>query len=154
MQLLMAPLVDPVYLFVQHKRRTKLALTLVSVTNPRWTNPEHTTVDVIARFAEIDADLPFTATPWDCEAHGQEIYTKVLAGEYGPIAEYVWPSVEEFAQLMRDKRAGLLYECDWTQAPDVPQVIKDKWAAYRQALRDVTSQAGFPYNIIWPTKPQ
>lgn len=30
---------------------------------------------------------------------------------------------------------------------------KQTWATYRQALRDITAQAGFPYKIIWPTKP-
>jgi hypothetical protein len=130
-----------------------LALTIVSVTDPRWTDAEHTTVDVIARFAEIDDDLPFTATPWDTEAHGQEIYTKAVAGEYGEIAEYIPPSDEELARQMRNKRAELLYACDWTQFPDVPQATRDAWAPYRQALRDVTSQSGFPQNIIWPTKP-
>jgi hypothetical protein len=31
--------------------------------------------------------------------------------------------------------------------------ITDEWRTYRQALRDVPSQAGFPDNITWPTKP-
>lgn len=130
-----------------------MSLTIVSVINPRWTNAEHTTVDVIARFSEIDDDLPFTATPWDTEAHGQEIYAKALAGEYGEIAEYIPPSDEELARQVRDERAGLLFACDWTQAPDVPQATREKWATYRQALRDITSQTGFPHDIIWPSKP-
>tara|TARA_R110000823_G_scaffold252900_1_gene375433 strand:- start:69 stop:317 length:249 start_codon:yes stop_codon:yes gene_type:complete len=31
--------------------------------------------------------------------------------------------------------------------------ITDEWSTYRQALRDVPSQSGFPDNITWPTKP-
>ncbi len=31
--------------------------------------------------------------------------------------------------------------------------ITDEWRTYRQALRDVPLQAGFPDNITWPVKP-
>jgi len=55
---------------------------------------------------------------------------------------------------IRTKRNSLLSGSDWTQGVDVPQAIKDKYAAYRQALRDVPQQAGFPDNIVWPTKPE
>ncbi len=68
------------------------------------------------------------------------------------------PSAEEVAvrkaQDVRILRDLLLTQTDWTQAADVPQATKDKWAAYRQALRDVPQQAGFPDNIQWPIKPE
>lgn len=68
------------------------------------------------------------------------------------------PSAEELAaQAASNARAlrnQLLVETDWTQSVDVPQATKDKWATYRQALRDVPQQAGFPDNIQWPTKPE
>lgn len=54
----------------------------------------------------------------------------------------------------RLERNRLLSETDWTQTPDIPQATKDKWAPYRQALRDVPQQAGFPDNIQWPSKPE
>lgn len=57
------------------------------------------------------------------------------------------------ASELRAMRNVLLAQTDWTQAVDVPQAIKDKWAPYRQALRDVPQQAGFPENIIWPEMP-
>lgn len=55
---------------------------------------------------------------------------------------------------VRDRRNALLTSTDWTQAADVPQAIKDKYATYRQALRDVPQQEGFPDNIVWPTQPE
>jgi hypothetical protein len=58
-----------------------------------------------------------------------------------------------FAESARNYRAELLAETDWTQLADVPQATKDVWIAYRQALRDVPQQAGFPTNVVWPTKP-
>ena len=48
----------------------------------------------------------------------------------------------------------LLQQSDWTQLPDVPLETKQAWATYRQALRDITTQEGYPFNVIWPTKPE
>lgn len=54
------------------------------------------------------------------------------------------------ARALRDK---LLAESDYTQYTDVVLANKAEWATYRQALRDITKQSGFPTNITWPTKP-
>ncbi len=64
------------------------------------------------------------------------------------------PTAEELAGIMRDYRNDLLKKSDWTQNADIPQATKDMWRPYRQALRDVPQQAGFPGNIEWPTAPQ
>lgn len=56
------------------------------------------------------------------------------------------------ADYVRSTRNARLAECDWTQLADAP-VDSLAWANYRQALRDVPNQAGFPWDIIWPTKP-
>ena len=53
---------------------------------------------------------------------------------------------------IRAERNRLLAESDWTQVLDAP-VDKDAWAAYRQALRDVTAQPGFPLSVEWPAMP-
>jgi len=55
----------------------------------------------------------------------------------------------------RSERDGWLKHCDWTVMPDSPLSDSDKtaWQTYRQALRDVPAQVGFPDNITWPTKP-
>lgn len=57
------------------------------------------------------------------------------------------------ANSQRAYRNTLLSECDWTQLQDAP-VNQQAWANYRQELRDVTKQAGFPWDIAWPEKPQ
>lgn len=59
--------------------------------------------------------------------------------------EWVWGDVRK----ERDRR---LSATDWTQLPDVPIATKEAWAAYRQALRDITEQPD-PFNIVWPTPP-
>jgi len=58
-----------------------------------------------------------------------------------------------YSQAIRTQRNKLLKESDWTQVADAP-VDKAAWATYRQALRDITEQDGFPNNINWPTKPE
>ena len=59
----------------------------------------------------------------------------------------------EQAKSVRATRDAKLSECDWTQVADAP-VDKTVWATYRQALRDITTQEGFPWTITWPSKPQ
>ena len=48
-------------------------------------------------------------------------------------------------------RNQLLKETDWMAGTDV--VMTEEWKAYRQALRDVSLQSGFPSEVTWPTKP-
>lgn len=60
---------------------------------------------------------------------------------------------DSMSQSVRSQRNALLSESDWTQVPDAP-VDQAAWKTYRQALRDITSQQGFPYEVTWPTKPE
>jgi len=71
-------------------------------------------------------------------------------------------SAEEIAQKLsgqistvRKQRNELLKSTDWTQVDDSPltNIKKAEWALYRQALRDVTAQTGFPWTITWPDAP-
>jgi hypothetical protein len=56
------------------------------------------------------------------------------------------------AKSVREQRSTKLAECDWTQVADAP-VDKAVWATYRQALRDITTQSGFPWTVTWPDAP-
>ena len=58
---------------------------------------------------------------------------------------------EMAAKGVRQQRDRLLAETDWMALSDV--TLSAEMASYRQALRDVPSQAGFPHTIVWPTKP-
>ena len=57
------------------------------------------------------------------------------------------------ANEIRQRRNTLLSESDWTQVADAP-VDQAGWATYRQALRDITTQEGFPNLVTWPDKPK
>ncbi len=60
-----------------------------------------------------------------------------------------------YAAEVRKRRNELLCECDWTQNADVPLAEYERmlWKKYRQALRDISSQSGFPYNVVFPKRP-
>ena len=85
-------------------------------------------------------------------------YTKYIAGPVFTDGEttaaeqeaaYKARKDEEQANSVRTSRNDKLKDCDWTQIAD-STVDKTAWATYRQALRDVTSQPGFPWAITWP----
>ena len=83
----------------------------------------------------------------------------LTAGEWLQTWQVTAASAEEIAERLQDKEAevrqqrnDLLSACDWTQLSDAP-VDHTIWAAYRQDLRDVTAQAGFPWNVEWPQQP-
>lgn len=63
------------------------------------------------------------------------------------------PTSEQLSNSVRAQRDALLAACDWTQCRDVPDVVAAAWQPYRQALRDLTKQAGFPESIDWPVQP-
>jgi hypothetical protein len=81
---------------------------------------------------------------WDGTAWAVE---DIPAPEADPDDEPVDPVV-----AARAERDSLLIASDWTQVADAP-VDPAVWVTYRQALRDITDQGGFPDNITWPTKP-
>ena len=58
----------------------------------------------------------------------------------------------EQSASVRTSRNNKLAECDWTQLAD-STADKTTWATYRQSLRDVTVQDGFPWNVTWPEAP-
>ena len=55
------------------------------------------------------------------------------------------------AEEVRSERNQLLSETDWMAGSDV--TMSDEWRTYRQALRDIPSQEGFPNSVTWPTAP-
>jgi len=57
------------------------------------------------------------------------------------------------AASVRAERDSKLANSDWTQVADAP-VDQTAWANYRQSLRDVPAQAGFPWDVNWPSKPE
>lgn len=80
---------------------------------------------------------------------GGTVYTVMV--EPKSQAEQDSDTASQAAQV-RAERSRLLAACDWTQVADAP-VDQAAWATYRQALRDITAQAGFPWTVEWPHDP-
>lgn len=73
------------------------------------------------------------------------------------VADYVEPTVdvEDLATKIRIQRNNLLEQTDYLMMSDYP-IESDRLAKvkiYRQALRDIPEQSGFPRTITWPDKP-
>lgn len=67
-------------------------------------------------------------------------------------AEYKAMKDAEQAANVRTSRTQLLKDSDWTQIAD-STADKAVWATYRQALRDISAQSSFPWDITWPDAP-
>jgi hypothetical protein len=125
-----------------------------------YRNPTYTVT------GEIDCEInhphfgwiPFTASPDDIEAHGKALFSKILSA--GNIAEYVPKPIppEILSAAARAQRDQLLVESDWTDTLSAKSRLGDAlyaaWQVYRQSLRDLPQQTGFPLDIAWPTKPE
>lgn len=89
----------------------------------------------------VEAGVPVAMPPKPTPHHVFDYTTK----QWEPDHAAAWSAV-------RSRRDQLLQGSDWTQLPDVPLATKEAWAAYRQALRDITEQPD-PFNIVWPEPP-
>ena len=69
------------------------------------------------------------------------------------LKEIVAGRIANQALRVRSQRNSLLTQSDWTQVLDAPG-NQPAWAAYRQQLRDITAQPGFPLEVIWPQQPE
>jgi len=103
------------------------------------------TQEVIRLKTEADCTDPDTGEV-DTDQVGQPLY-----GSEWEVAYTVQNMEQAVAEAnVRSKRDGLLSETDWMALSDV--TMTDSITAYRQALRDIPDQAGFPFSVTWPTK--
>ena len=91
-------------------------------------------------------------TRYHATANGNVAFTAKEEAEFDA-SETAWiaDANNRKAEKERAKRNELLADTDWRASSDL--TLSTEWATYRQALRDVPAQAGFPNTITWPTKP-
>ena len=87
--------------------------------------------------ATPEGNIPFTAEE-EAEWDAQE-------------AAYAAEADTRKSEEVRNERNRLIQQSDWMANSDV--TMSDEWRTYRQALRDITAQVGFPNDVIWPTEP-
>ena len=100
-----------------------------------------------------DTDEDFTYSYTIYEAYGN-FPPDVFTEDADKWADYIKElDKKKAAKEVRKTRNELLRESDWATLPDA-KTDKTACKAYRQALRDISEQAGFPYEIEWPEKPE
>lgn len=102
----------------------------------RETTQTFTTCEIRCKEETLEANLAIAKA----EAYNSEVTVEDV------------PQTEEEVRAQRDK---LLAETDWTQVADAPidSATRSAMRIYRQALRDITEQEGFPTNVVWPEMP-
>ena len=118
--------------------------------NYKWADVEHTLLDCEIEHPDFGW-IPYT-TSEDDTGLGKEIWDN---RDNLDIAEYEGLSDEILANQIRAKRDSLLEQTDYLVTSDYP-INDDRLAKikiYRQALRDISEQSGFPRSITWPEKP-
>ena len=124
--------------------------------------------DVVLNGAQADVTAPYgVSVRQGVEEVNGQWFTKFVAGpvftdttdEEGvtvtadeQMAAYRQRIDDEQAERVRAERNKKLADSDWTQLAD-STADTAAWGTYRQALRDVPSQDGFPHNVTWPTEP-
>ena len=86
---------------------------------------------------------------------GKEHIRNPETGNFEELVASEFPE-EELAAQIRTERNRRLAETDWYMMPDYPLDPNntEEMKAYRQALRDIPEQSGFPKNVQWPVEPQ
>jgi hypothetical protein len=86
------------------------------------------------------------------EANAEEL-TSILEVEVRAVSD----ALAYQTALMRQQRNSFLNDSDWVELPSAIARLSAEqfsaWMTYRQALRDVPQQEGFPNTIVWPTQP-
>lgn len=95
--------------------------------------------------SEFDIWNPTTLT-WDVNPN-QAVLEDIQALELKNLEN------QKLVQQVLTERKAKLVASDWTQLADIPAETKALWEPYRQALRDITSQPNYPFNITWPNPP-
>ena len=126
--------------------------------------------------AQLRRDNPNVSFPKDIPAEALALFDvypvkRIDPPEHNPLTQIVhvidpvqtegdwvqqWETLDlpkdQAAENIRAERNRLLAETDWMALSD--NTMTQAWADYRQALRDLTAQEGFPYSVEWPTKPE
>jgi len=118
-------------------------------------------IDTYGLDAILDGPQPQTTSPYETVVRQgiEEIkgkwFTKYVIGPIFNNQEdedsYRLKIDTQASESIRSNRNSLISKSDWMGCSDV--IMSDEWRQYRQELRDITTQEGFPHNIEWPEEP-
>jgi len=143
--------------------------TVNSARNPQWADADHTVIDLLITFEELEStfgEIPFTATSTAAEDFVKAIYDSAVKGDYGPVADYAPPvvSADELAARARFWRDQEITDSQWlierhrdqSDAGSKTTLTAAQYSAllvYRQALRDWPTVQNFPADASKPVAP-
>ena len=103
--------------------------------------------DIVFEGPQKQGPPPYSYTYRDgVEKIGDKWYTKYTIGQRDKE-----PIDKQYAENIRTRRDILIKESDWRAVSD--RELEPEWKEYRQALRDISKQEGFPHDVKWPTDP-
>lgn len=118
--------------------------------NPNTSFPKEISVEMLEGYGVF----PVVENKPECDPYVQTLSagTPVLRDGQWQV-DYTAANIPEAEaeEAIRNTRHEMLYATDWMALSDV--TMSDEMKSYRQALRDITEQEGFPFAVVWPTKP-
>ena len=118
--------------------------------NPNTSFPKEISVEMLEGYGVF----PVVENKPECDPYVQTLSagTPVLRDGQWQV-DYTAANIPEAEaeEAIRTTRHEMLYATDWMALSDV--TMSDEMKSYRQALRDITEQEGFPFAVVWPTKP-
>jgi len=118
----------------------------------KWT--PYGTIECLVELESTGELIPFNASGDDDVDYGRELFELLSTERASEVASCSQDDLDAAAIYdVLERRSQELKGSDWTQFPDVPQSTRELWAPYRQALRDITDQEGYPHEVVWPTRP-
>jgi hypothetical protein len=119
--------------------------------NPQVSFPAEISNATLAEY-DVYPVIETQAPPYDSDTQYAVQNVQLIGADWTQVWEVLTLPEDQAANNIRSRRNMLLQETDWMALSD--NVMTPEWASYRQQLRDITSQAGFPYEVIWPIKPE
>ncbi|OJT50071.1 hypothetical protein [Pseudomonas moraviensis] len=137
-------------------------MTYLNAHSPVWGNAEHTIVNLMATFEWLSEEVSFTATPYDVEEYGRELFQRAIDGDFGVIAEFV-PPPQSIGQLIAIEDAWKASEMDLIadqliaiedSDPSALLGTERQWRDYRTLVRAWKEGAEhFPDQAFRPVRP-
>lgn len=118
--------------------------------NPQTSFPRTIPPEVLAAYDVYPVQV-VTAPDVDSKTHRVVQSVEQAATGWSQVWTVQELAPDRAAANIRAHRDDLLRQTDWMALSDV--TMTPEMATYRQALRDITAQEGFPYSVTWPSKP-
>ena len=119
--------------------------------NPNVSFPSPITENALVAF-NVYPVTPTEAPEYNNKTHRVRQDVELIDGVWTQTWSLQELPEQQASDNIRAERDRRLVKSDWSQLSDAP-VDSAAWSTYRQELRDLPSQSGFPFNITWPTQP-